>query len=359
MHKLFINTALGFLPILVFAAAEGFFGLEKAIIAAVVTGTAVFAAGYIKNHRPDFFVLFDTGLLMVFGAVSLTFESELFFRLKPAVIELIIMILGLLAGAGPEKFIRNLYLRFSGTAEADKKNVIKIRRFMLYAAFFTALHAALIVYTAVFSSMKVWAFVSGPLFYIAAGSVFSAIFLSRKINQYLLKKKYKDSEWFDIVNPEGKIKGKAPRDICHGNPDLLHRVVHMHIFNNDGMLLLQKRSPFKKIQPGKWDTAVGGHIGSGEEVQDALIREVKEEAGLSRIPHKFLFSYIMRNEIESEMVFTFAGYSDGPFNPDPEEVSDVRFFNRDSIKENLGKKFFTPNFEQEFGLLVKQGVIIA
>jgi len=72
------------------------------------------------------------------------------------------------------------------------------------------------------------------------------------------------TEWFPLVNEEGETIGKATRKECHSGSKLLHPVIHLHIFNKDGDLYLQKRSMNKDIQPGKWDTAVGGHIDYGE-----------------------------------------------------------------------------------------------
>ena len=64
---------------------------------------------------------------------------------------------------------------------------------------------------------------------------------------------------------------------------LLHPVVHLHVFNSKGELYLQRRPDWKDIQPGKWDTAVGGHIDLGENVETALKREVKERTGHHRL----------------------------------------------------------------------------
>ena len=69
------------------------------------------------------------------------------------------------------------------------------------------------------------------------------------------------TEWFPLVNEEGETIGKATRKECHSGSKLLHPVIHLHIFNKDGDLYLQKRSMNKDIQPGKWDTAVGEGIG--------------------------------------------------------------------------------------------------
>ena len=67
-------------------------------------------------------------------------------------------------------------------------------------------------------------------------------------------------EWFPLVDEEGNVIGKATRIECHSGSKLLHPVIHLHIFNSAGDLLLQKRSMRKDIQPGKWDPAVGGHV---------------------------------------------------------------------------------------------------
>lgn len=86
-----------------------------------------------------------------------------------------------------------------------------------------------------------------------------------------------ESELFPVVDGEGRVIGKATRGECHGGSMLLHPVVHLHLFNSKGELYLQKRPEWKDIQPGRWDTGVGGHVDFGEEVSDALLREAREE----------------------------------------------------------------------------------
>ena len=87
-------------------------------------------------------------------------------------------------------------------------------------------------------------------------------------------------EIFPLVDEAGNLVGSATRKECHSGSMLLHPVVHLHIFNSKGELFLQKRSSLKDIQPGKWDTAVGGHIDLGENVEMALRREAREELGI-------------------------------------------------------------------------------
>ena len=67
-------------------------------------------------------------------------------------------------------------------------------------------------------------------------------------------------ELFPIVDEAGNVTGSATRRECHGGSMLLHPVVHLHVNMPGAGLYLQKRSCDKDIQPGKWDTSVGGHV---------------------------------------------------------------------------------------------------
>ena len=154
-------------------------------------------------------------------------------------------------------------------------------------------------------------------------------------------------EIFPIVNQEGEVIGYATREECHAQTFILHPVVHLHIFNSAGELYLQKRVITKKIQPGKWDTAVGGHVDYGEQIEEALLRETREELGVTNFTPKFLMKYIFRSSVESELVYVYQCTYDGTFSPDPSEVETGRFWTLSEIKNNIGKNIFTPNFESE------------
>ena len=84
-----------------------------------------------------------------------------------------------------------------------------------------------------------------------------------------------NQEMFPIVDEQGNITGAATRGECHNGSKLLHPVIHLHVFNSKGELYMQKRPEWKDIQPGKWDTSVGGHVDLGESVEMALKREVR------------------------------------------------------------------------------------
>jgi isopentenyldiphosphate isomerase len=157
-------------------------------------------------------------------------------------------------------------------------------------------------------------------------------------------------ELFEVVNEQGEVIGTAPRNVCHGNPALVHRAAHVLVFDSAGRLLLQLRSKDKDIQPGKWDTSVGGHLAVGEGYEDAAVREMSEELGISGIRITHLYDYPLRNEVESENIRSFYVVYDGPVKYQVEEIDEVRFWGLDEIRHAVGTGVFTPNFEQEFSL---------
>jgi len=159
-------------------------------------------------------------------------------------------------------------------------------------------------------------------------------------------------EIFPLVDEQGTVIGKATRNECHGGTFWLHPVVHLHIFNSAGQLFLQKRAMTKDTQPGKWDTAVGGHVDFGETTEEALNRETFEELGVSIFTPTFVASYVWQSKVEKELVNTFSTTYDGEFILDFQELDEGRFWSLDEIKQQLGNGVFTPNFEHDFDLVL-------
>ncbi len=157
-----------------------------------------------------------------------------------------------------------------------------------------------------------------------------------------------EGEIFPLVDKDGNVTGSASRARCHGGEKPMHPVVHLHVMDPAGRLYLQKRAMNKDIQPGKWDTSVGGHIDFGESIESALRREAREELAIEGFVASHITSYEFESARERELVNVFRTVTDIVPNPDTGEISEGRFWTIEEICDTLGKEVFTPNFEQEF-----------
>lgn len=131
-------------------------------------------------------------------------------------------------------------------------------------------------------------------------------------------------EIMDIVDENDVVIGTAPRTEIY-EKNLGHRIAHVIIFNARGDMALQRRSPSRSFMPNAWVSAGSGHVQTGETYEQAARRELMEEAGVD-IPLTFLARdpYVALGL--SKFLGTFTGVHEGPFQHDPEAVSEVRFF---------------------------------
>ncbi len=117
------------------------------------------------------------------------------------------------------------------------------------------------------------------------------------------------TELLDVIDENDRVIGQATRGECH-QKGLLHCGVNIYLFNAKGLLLTQKRSKNRLLNPGKWDRSVAGHVLSGTAWEDAARRELEEETGIVNAKLHFVYSYRFREKypslIENELYHTFA-----------------------------------------------------
>ena len=160
------------------------------------------------------------------------------------------------------------------------------------------------------------------------------------------------SEPFDLyARDDYRVIGRATRGQCHGNPALVHAVARIHVRDRQGRLLLQLRSASKDIQPGKWDTSVGGHLLPGEDAETGARREMAEELGVIPGQLVLLHRFLFQSPQETEWVTTYSTLHEGPFSPDRGEIDELRFWTPDEVAAALGTGCLTPAFEDEFSRL--------
>ncbi len=153
-------------PILVFLLVDSLVTDPLwAIGAALVCVAAQTGITWAKERRVDRFILADALLIGGLGAVSLVSKNELFFELKPAIMEAV-MIPFVLVLALRADLLTGWLGRYTGGARLDPKVVPLLRRLMLWMAGLVAVHAALVVWAALALSRRSWALISGPGFFL-------------------------------------------------------------------------------------------------------------------------------------------------------------------------------------------------
>ncbi len=174
----------GLLPLFVFIIIDSVWGTEVGIIFAIVFGIAELLFIYLKEKRIDKFVIGDTLLLVVLGAVSILLENEIFFLLKPALLEAIFCIIIGISAFSPQNIMLKMSQRYVKGIELNELAVKQFTRNLKYMFWIFIVHIALIVYSAYYMSKEAWVFISGILLYIMFGVFFivQIIVNKRKMN---------------------------------------------------------------------------------------------------------------------------------------------------------------------------------
>ncbi len=334
----------GMLPLLIFVAVELLWGTTVGLVAALGLGLIQFLWFWFRERRLDKFILTDIGFLMVLGGLAILFDNALLFKLKPVFIGgALLLLIGYSAFSNIRLVMLMAQRYFKGLAAGPLESwllqdMLKIFFWLLLA------HTLLILGAALWMPHAWWAAISGPGFYVLVGLMVLFSWLLNKQRKAVWSKE----EWLPLVDEEGKVLGHAPRSIVHsGKTRWLHPVVHLQVVTPDG-IWLQKRPMNKIVQPGKWDTAVGGHVSRDETIETALLREATEEIGVNPQKAVSLGRYIWRSGIENELVFVFALRHCGEIHPHAEELDGGKSWSFTEIEKAKGRGILTPNFEEEY-----------
>jgi isopentenyldiphosphate isomerase/intracellular septation protein A len=353
---LFKKLLPGFIPLFIFIIADEIWGMKVGLVVALTIGVGEMVIPWIREKKLDRFVLLDTALLVALSGLSILLENDLFFKLKPAFLELILAAILGLSAFSPVNIIGMMTLKYMKGIEMTASQEILFRRSLRNLLYIILAHIALVIYSAFYLSSEAWAFVSGGLLYIlfAIYFIIESVRNRRKVKNRIIQS-FEDEEWLPVVQEDGMVIGKAPRSACHTGNKILHPVIHLHVLNSKGYFYLQKRPVYKLVQPDKWDTSVGGHISFGEDLQTALNREAFEEIGLKDFTTRFVGKYLWETEIEYELVYYFVSYDYQKIRLHSKEVSEGKFWSPAQIEREMGTGIFTPNFEFEYNLLKNSG----
>ena len=162
------------------------------------------------------------------------------------------------------------------------------------------------------------------------------------------------TEYFDEVDQNDQILKQISRTEAHKH-NIMHRAVHIFIQNENDLLLLQRRSSNKDLDPLKWTTSCSGHVDAGESYIEAAVRECREELGI-KITESDLKEIFRCNPcIQTGMEFVRVYISKKKFkefSPEISEVSEIEFFTVPALIEKCKneKEIFSGSFLHLFQL---------
>ena len=175
----------GLLPLFIFIIADEIWGTETGLYIALGFGVIELLITRIKYGFFDRFILFDT-LFLVFlstlsifsvvalGLVSIVLDNDIFFKLKPALIEFILcLILGVSAFSSKNIMLAMTRRYTRGmNIEVNEEGMIRLKRMTIILLIILTVHAGATLYSAAYMSNEAWAFISGGLFYIIFAILF-------------------------------------------------------------------------------------------------------------------------------------------------------------------------------------------
>ncbi len=142
-------------------------------------------------------------------------------------------------------------------------------------------------------------------------------------------------ELLDVVDENDEVIAVKTRGEIHAR-GLMHRAVHILVFNSGGQLFIQKRSMSKDEQPGKWDTSAAGHVDSGEQYLACACREIDEELGITVVdPPELLFKLAADPRTGNEHCNVYRYLHDGPLELNRDEIDDGEWIDPEAMDERV------------------------
>lgn len=166
-----------------------------------------------------------------------------------------------------------------------------------------------------------------------------------------------DGEQLILVNDNDEETGTLSKALCHDGDGVLHRAFSLFIFNDDGQLLLQRRSADKRLWPLFWSNSCCSHPRKGEEIKFAVGRRLQQELGMSaELRFVYKFSYQAKfGELgsEHELCSVFLGRSNQPVVANETEIAEWRYISPAQLTDelNTAPEKFTPWFKMEWSRL--------
>ncbi len=167
-----------------------------------------------------------------------------------------------------------------------------------------------------------------------------------------------ESELLILVDENDNEIGTISKADAHDANGTLHRAFSLFIFNDKGELLLQQRSPEKRLWGGYWSNSCCSHPRAGEQMDEAVHRRLEQELGIAaklEYVYKFIYQADFEGQgAEHELCWVYVGTSSDEVKANTAEIDDWRWVSRDTLDAELSAmpERFTPWFKLEWRRLI-------
>ncbi|MFA5852595.1 MAG: septation protein IspZ [Spirochaetales bacterium] len=249
------SLSAGFIPLLAYIAADLLFGETIGLFIGLGIGILEFFVSLLREKKADLFIAADTLLLAAMGALSLILRNQIFFRLKPAILEgVMALAMGFLLVMPQETLKSYMSHQVKGLVLEDRSLPV-LRRSLLMVAAVLLIHMGLTIWAALVASTALWGFVSGGLLYILLGFALVGQWLANRGKE---------------ARPGGRKKDASPATPWS-----------LLVFDESGRVYAEKvaLSNEVRLDPGAvsaitefWDCPIKGAANGKEELEDSLGR---------------------------------------------------------------------------------------
>jgi isopentenyldiphosphate isomerase len=355
IRESFFNPILHFFPLLLFLGVDEFYGMNIAWkITFPVALVLVFYVFYWHNyifvwHVMLTFLFMGIGLLA--SLVSL-FPIPVFLHLLEnkiiVCISLIILIIF-------REKVQKQVLRFMPRLLPMSNNFNELYRFIKRLIYI------LVLYISASLILKFTGNNETTNYLTLLRAFFTGLIILLTVYEFLkvllVRAKLVREEWWPIVNEQGKIIGSIQYlTSLFDEKKYLHPIVRVLLIDKN-MIFLQKRSSDDLIFPQLWDTAISNHVQMGETIEHCIERTAIEHYYVKDIKYMYLSNYIHDTKNERHYAFLFVSCQLREISPNPAFVENTKWWTEQQIEENLGTGIFTENFEIEFDLIKRSGLL--
>jgi isopentenyl-diphosphate delta-isomerase len=163
-----------------------------------------------------------------------------------------------------------------------------------------------------------------------------------------------ESELLILVDTDDREIGNLSKAECHDGDGILHRAFSLFLFDDQGLLLLQKRSAGKRLWPKYWSNTCCSHPRQGESMDLATARRLQQELNTSA-ELEFIYKFAYQAQFadqgsENELCWVYLGRLSEEASANETEIADLRFVSANDLHGEIDAvpERFTPWFRMEW-----------